>query len=59
MEKLAVNVREAAEMMGIGISNMYILVHRADFPAIRAGNRIIIPIEALREWMKKEAGNII
>ncbi len=50
MEKLAVNVREMAQMLGIGINKAYELASRRDFPSIHLGKKIIIPIEALKKW---------
>ena len=47
MEKLTVTVPD----------KMYELVHRADFPTIRVGTRIIIPVEALKQWVVRAADN--
>lgn len=55
MEKLTVTVPEAAKMLGLGLNKMYELVHRADFPTIRVGTRIIIPVEALKQWVVRAA----
>lgn len=59
MEKLAINVKEAAKMMGIGLASMYTLVHREDFPAIQLGNRLVIPLEAFRRWLDQAGKNRI
>ena len=56
MEKLAINVTELAKVLGIGQPNAYDLVNRSDFPAIRIGRRILIPMDKLREWLDNEAG---
>lgn len=50
-EKLTLSVKEAAELMGIGLSQMYTLTHRADFPAIKVGKRILIPRKRFVEWV--------
>lgn len=57
MEKLAINVKEAAQMLGIGVSAMYDLAHRADFPTIQIGNRIVIPLEAFKRWVSSAGKN--
>ena len=57
MEKLAINVKEAARMMGIGLASMYTLVHREDFPVIQVGNRMVIPLEAFRRWLDQAGEN--
>ena len=55
MEKLAINVSELAELLGIGQPNAYELTKRADFPTIRINRRILIPMDKLREWIDNEA----
>lgn len=55
MEKIAISVSEAAEMLGMCPKTVYQLTRRADFPAFKAGNRTIISVEALREWVHKQA----
>lgn len=52
MDKLAVTVREMGQMLGIGKCKAYELAARADFPAIRVGNRIVIPVKALENWLE-------
>ena len=51
MEKLAINVKEAAKLLGIGMNSMYDLVHREDFPVIQVGTRLVIPLDAFRCWV--------
>ena len=57
MEKLAISVQQLSEAMGISLPNAYLLTKRADFPVIRVGTRILIPIEPFKEWLKKAAIN--
>lgn len=57
MEKLAINVKEAAQLLGIGLAGMYALVHREDFPVIQVGNRLVIPLEAFRRWLDRAGEN--
>lgn len=59
MEKLAISVKEAAKMLGIGLAGMYTLVHREDFPVIQVGNRLVIPLEAFRRWLDRAGENKI
>lgn len=47
---------EAAEKLGVAKSTVYSLCHRKGFPAVRISpRRIVIPAEALSEWMKEQA----
>lgn len=55
MEKLALSVPEAAEVLGMCPKTVYQLTRRADFPAFKAGNRTIISAEGLRAWVLKQA----
>ena len=51
MNKKTMSVRELADEMGISLPKAYELVKSPGFPSIRVGTRILIPVEAFREWM--------
>lgn len=53
--KLTYTVPEMAAALGIGKIKAYDLVNRADFPAIRIGGKIIVPIEQLHRWIERES----
>lgn len=55
MEKIAVSVPEAAEMLGMCPKSVYQLTRRGDFPAFKAGGRTIISVEGLRAWVLAQA----
>lgn len=57
MEKTTMSVQELAAQMGISLPKAYELVKTPGFPTIRIGTRILIPIEAYREWLLKNAVN--
>ncbi|MDY2698449.1 MAG: helix-turn-helix domain-containing protein, partial [Lachnospiraceae bacterium] len=52
MEKLTLTVRDVQEALGIGRNAAYCLANRADFPAIRLGNKLIIPRDAFLRWLE-------
>lgn len=55
--KLVLTVEEMGEALGISRPIAYELVKREGFQAIRISERrIIIPVEALRNWLNKAAG---
>ncbi len=56
-ERLTMSVEEAAAELGICSKNVYTLTHRADFPALRIGNRVRISREGLRAWVKANINN--
>lgn len=51
MEKMTMTVREMAAQMGISLPTAYELVKRPGFPTIRVGTKILIPVEAFRQWL--------
>lgn len=53
-ERLAINVKEMAKMLGISAKTAYDLVKTPGFPIIRIGKRQIIPTEALKKWMGEQ-----
>lgn len=54
-EKLAYNSKEAAAALGVSLPTFYDLSNRADFPVVRVGRRVLVPVEGLRAWLEKEA----
>lgn len=57
-EKLALNVTEAAQVLGVSRQTMYTLIHRADFPSFQMGGRRLISTEGLREWVREQAKGV-
>ncbi len=51
MEKSTMSVRELADKLGVSLPKAYQLTHQPGFPVIRVGTRILIPVEAYREWL--------
>ena len=57
-EKLALNVTEAAQALGVSRQTMYSLIHRTDFPSFQMGGRRLISTEGLREWVREQAKGV-
>ena len=57
MEKTTMNVPELASSLGISLPNAYKLVKTPGFPVIRVGARILIPIDAYKEWLVRTSAN--
>ena len=57
MEKTTKSVRELAERLGNSLPMAYDLTRRPDFPSIRVGARILIPVEAFHTWLAKESSS--
>lgn len=52
-DKRALSVTEIAETLGISRTTAYELVNREDFPSMRIGQRIIVPVDALDRWLER------
>lgn len=51
MEKQTMSVQELSAQMGISLPKAYELAKSPGFPSIRIGTRILIPVDAFREWL--------
>ena len=45
------SVAEVAELLGIGRSTAYECVHRGEIPALRFGQRLVVPIDAIEHLL--------
>ena len=54
MEKTTMSVQELSAQMGISLPKAYELVKEPGFPTIKVGARILIPVEAFREWLMND-----
>ena len=52
----AATVATVAKVLGIAPSSSYELMHEKDFPALRIGNRIVVPKEAFIQWVEQHTG---
>ena len=58
MERTTMSVQELSAQMGISLPKAYELVKTPGFPTLRIGTRILIPIDAYKEWLiRQSAGN--
>jgi excisionase family DNA binding protein len=55
MEKTTMSVQELSTQMGISLPKAYELVKTPGFPTIKVGTRILIPVEAYREWLLRKS----
>ena len=53
---LFLNAEMVAKVLGISISSAYELMHETGFPALRIGNRIVVPKEKFRRWVDAQTG---
>ena len=55
---LFLNAATVAKVLGIAPSSSYELMHEKDFPALRIGNRIVVPKEAFIRWVEQHTGGM-
>ena len=53
---LFLNAQLVSRALGIAPSSSYELMHEKDFPALRIGNRIVVPKEAFIQWVEQHTG---
>ena len=55
MEKATMSVQELSMQMGISMPKAYELVKSTGFPVIRVGTRILIPVDAYKQWLFRQS----
>lgn len=55
-ERVALSVEEAAEAAGLGRTLMFQLIGRGEIRSFKCGRRRLVPVDALREWVQRQAG---
>ena len=48
-------VQEMAMQMGISLSKAYALTREADFPIVRVGKRVLVPVSEFKVWLSARA----
>ena len=49
---LFLNADMLAKVLGVAKSTAYELMHEKDFPALKIGNRLLVPKEKFRLWVE-------
>ena len=52
-DRLALTIREAA--LVLGVSERHVRSHLGDLPHLHLGGRVLVPVEGLREWVRRQA----
>lgn len=55
MEKMLMTVEEMRKVTGFSRPMAYKLVNREDFPKIKIGRRIMIPVKQFECWIEKQS----
>ena len=49
---LFLNAEMVAKVLGVATSTAYELMHEKDFPALKIGNRLLVPKEKFHAWVE-------
>lgn len=55
---LFLNATLVAKTLGVAPSSAYELMHEKGFPALRIGNRIVVPKDKFRQWVEERTGGV-
>ena len=50
---LFLNAATGAKVLGVAPSSSYELMHEADFPILKIGNRLVVPKEKFVAWVEQ------
>lgn len=59
MNKQFYTMKELGEILPIGTTNLYNLVHSTGFPSIIINRKIVIPVDEFNKWVSSSAGKKI
>lgn len=54
LEPLVVSAGEAAKLLNVSRPTLYTLLNRDDFPSFRVGNRVLVSVSGLKEWVDRQ-----
>lgn len=49
------SISEMQSVLGVSRGKAYELANRQDFPALRIGKRIVIPVKQFEEWVVRQS----
>ena len=52
--KLALDIKETSEAIGVGTTNLRKMVKEGKIPSYREGKKIMIPVKALENWINQK-----
>ncbi len=56
MEKLVYTPKEVTKILNIGLNKVYELIYQKQIPFIRVGRKILVPKQALENWINACSG---
>ena len=55
VSKVAYSVKEASVALGVNINTMYELVRQSEFPSFKIGNKFLVSVKGLEDWVSKQS----
>lgn len=55
---LFLNADMVANVLGVAISTAYEIMHEKDFPALKIGNRLLVPKDKFKQWIEIKTNKI-
>ena len=55
-DRAAISPLDVAALLGVSEPTTRALIAREDFPSLRAGRRILLPMDAFLRWLDEQAG---
>jgi len=52
--KLALDIKESSEAIGVGTTNLRRMCKENIIPSYKEGKKIMIPVKALEKWVNKQ-----
>lgn len=52
--KLALDIKESSEAIGVGTTNLRKMVKENKIPSYKEGKKIMIPVKALQDWVEQQ-----
>ena len=54
MDKLAYSLTETAQVLGVSRPTVYALIKQPGFPVFSVGNRKLVSVEGLKNWIRDQ-----
>ena len=54
MDKLAYSLTETAQVLGVSRPTVYALIKQPGFTVFSVGNRKLVSVEGLRDWIRSQ-----
>ena len=54
MDNLAYSLTETAQVLGVSRPTVYALIKQPGFPVFSVGNRKLVSVEGLRDWIRSQ-----